>query len=253
VRAVKSNDLAVKETRFMGTLMFIQNQEPFRTKAQMERVISSAPFRSDAVTDKTGLAFTELLKIPLREMAWCYIEVMKQRKWIEAEWYPTYLDARNEILTVVPDNRLAENHGLALGFHRLAEKIFGAKLDLRPFVVRLAERKHRQCNHRQATLADHFFEACMEVSKEQLGKFQDLRDGKMFIRLPLALKILDGLGMKFYAAQLQKELTEHPAFLKSNHPHRSIWGDGQLASEVAKTWVFDAEKAIGFNADEVTG
>lgn len=236
VRAMKSNDLATKETEFLGTLIFSQNTEPFRTKAQMSRVISSWPFRSDAITDKTTMAYRELLKISLREMANVYVEIMANRKEIEAGWYAEYIKARDQILETVPDNRIAENYGLVLCFNRIAEKFFGAKNDLTRFVTKLAEIKHKQCNHRQATEADRFFEACDCIDPLTLDKFLEIKSGRVYVRLALALKYLGGNGYQFNP-QLQKDLKEHPGFHISNYAYRGYWG-GQV-SEIAKTWVFD--------------
>lgn len=240
VRAVKSNDITTKETEFLSSLVFVQNQEPFRTKAQMERVVSTAPFRATDLNEHTQEAFRELQKIPLREYANCYVEVMKHRRQIEEEWYGVYLAARNKILEVVPDNRIAENHGLLLGFFSIAEKIFGAKNVLEPFVIELARRKYDQCNHRQANLADHFFEACDEITDDTRMKFCELSDSRMFVRLPMALKTLDGNGYKFYAAQLQQDLKEHPAFVTSRQSYRGHWGE--TMTTVTRVWVFDMAK-----------
>ncbi|MFZ0944924.1 MAG: toprim domain-containing protein [Syntrophobacteraceae bacterium] len=240
VRAQKSNDIATRETDFLATLIFVQNKEPFKSKAQAERVISSKPFKAEEITEATTAAFRELLKVPLREMANCYIEVMKHRKRIESEWLKAYTAARDEIIAVIPDNRIAENHGLLLGFHRLAEKIFGVQTDMSRFFIWLAEWKHWQCNHRQSTLADHFFEACDEMSPEARTKFMEVGAGKVHIRLPLALKLLDGNGYKFYTAQLTQELREHPAFMYSRFSYRGHWGE--VNSVAGKVWVFDETK-----------
>lgn len=248
VRAKKSNDLATTQVDFLATLAFVQNREPFKTKAQMERVISSMPFRSDDINERTTEAFRALERIPLRDMGWCYVEVMAQRKSFEQEWYAEYCKARDEILKEVPDNRIAETHGLVLGFARIAEKIFGAKNDPGWYISALAARKHKQCNHRQVTLADHFFEACQDVSPEQQAKFMDIELGRVYIRLPFALKTLDGLGYKNFVGPLHADLREHPSFITSGKNHRAAWDYDMLTvkSSVAKTWVFDEAK-IGFS------
>ncbi len=243
VRAVKSNDLATRVVEFPGTLVFVQNKEPFRTKAQMERVISSRPFKSDDITAETSFAFKELLKIPVREMAWCYVYVMEDRKRIEKAWYGEYMRARDEIMEAVSDNRIAENHGLALGFHRIAENIFGAKNDLTGFVTALAKRKQRQCNHRQADEADEFFDALNDLSVEKQLQVADVSEGKLYVRLSEARKVLDGNGYKFYGPQLRQALRDHPAYLVSNINHRASWGAAVgLASSVERTWMFDTTK-----------
>lgn len=252
VRAVKSNDLATRSIDFNSSLIFVQNKEPFKSKAQMERVVSSLPFKTDDITEETTRAFRELLKVPLREMGQCYLTVMKCRRQIEAEWYNEYIKARDAILETVPDNRIAENHAVLLGFHRIAEKIFGVKYDLAPVIGLLAMRKHQQCTHQQATEADGFFEACMEMNKQQLDKFMHIQGGRIYVRLRLALKLLDGVGFKFFGSALEKALKEHPSFLDSNRSHRAYWGSDSISggSESVKCWIFDAEKALDMADDE---
>ena len=243
VRAMKTNDLATKVTAFLGTLCFVQNREPFKTKAQMERVVSSWEFSSKDLNSSTFLAFTELSKIPLREMGQCYVEVMTRRREIESSWYGEYLKARDEIMTHVPDNRIAQNYGLLLAFHRIAENIFGVKNDLTKFLVRLAERKHRKCNHRPATEADSFFEALDGLSEQTAAEVVDVADGKVFVRFTEALRKLDGIGYKFYRAQLMEPLREHPAFIASNINRWASWSflPGPEKTQ-NKCWVFDAAK-----------
>jgi hypothetical protein len=244
VRAVKSNDLTTKVTEFSGTLAFVQNKEPFRTKAQMERVVSLKPFRSEDISDRSSLAFGELLKIPVRDMGSFYIETMRRRKMIEAEWYGEFLKARNGIAELVPDNRIAENHGLLLGFHRLVEKIFGVKNDLSAFVVMLAERKLRQCSHREATLADQFFDGLAELSLPALAKCVHVENGKMYVNLAAALRALDGCGFKLYGPMLYEPLREHPAFIISSAHHWAFWGSDLASGEKRqkRCWVFDCAR-----------
>jgi hypothetical protein len=241
VRAMKTNDLATRVTEFLGTLIFVGNKEPFRTKAQMERVVSSRPFKSEDISEVTVKAFREFSKIPLCEMGWCYIEVMQRRKEVEGTWYGEYLRARNEILERVPDPRIAENHGLLLAFHRLVEKIFGVKNDLKGFLVWLAECKHRRCHHREASMADQFFDALDELSLDAVSKFVDIENGKVYVNLAAALRTLDGSGFKFYGAALHEPLREHPAFIVSSWNHRAYWASDSASTEKRqkRCWVFD--------------
>jgi len=245
VRAKKTNDLATKVIELQASICFVQNREPFETKAQMERVVSSRKFRSNDITSSSSSAFSELWAVPARELAQCYVEVMKLRRWVEDGWYAEYIKARTEILEKVPDNRIAETHGLVLAFHRYAEKIFGAKNDLTAFFIRLAEWKHRKCNHRESTEAESFFEAIDGVGPKTRAEFLDIADGKVYVQLPLALSRLGGVGYGFYRAQLMEPLREHPAFLASNVGHRAFWdyttGPG-ATKELKKCWVFDGAK-----------
>lgn len=242
VRATKTNDIQTHDTEFLSTLVFVQNQEPFRGKAQMERVVSTAPFRTGNITSSTTQAFNELIRIPPRELAHSYIDIMKQRRTIEDRWQAYYTSARGEVFGVVEDNRLAENHGIVLAFHRILMDLSGAENDLTPFVLALARKKHERCAHRPATLADNFFEAVNELSEESRGKFCELKEGKLYLKLPLALKTLDGHGFKFMTNQIMEELKAHPAFIANRVIYRGYFGE--MTSSVARLWVFDAEKVI---------
>jgi hypothetical protein len=242
VRAVKSNDIQTHDTDFLATMVFVQNKEPFKGKAQMERVVSSRMFSTDDITPATTEAFNKLVRIPNRELAYMFPYIMQHRKHIESTWEEQYSFAREEIFGVVSDNRLAENHGLILAFHRILTKLLGVSHDLLPFMLDLAARKQEQCAHRNATLADAFFEAISELSEETRAKFIELKDKKMMVRLPLALKTLDGHGYRFIQAQMMNELREHPAFISSRVTYRGYF-DKQV-SELVKVWVFDPMKVI---------
>ena len=68
----------------------------------------------------------------------------------------------------------------------------------------------------------------------------EVEGGRVYIRLPFAMKLLDGNGYKFYTAQLGQELKEHPAFIQSRFSYRGHWGE--VNSVAGKVWVFDAAK-----------
>lgn len=242
VRAVKSNDIQTHDTDFLATMVFVQNKEPFKGKAQMERVVSSRAFHTDDITPATTEAFNQLIRVPIRELAYMYPFIMQHRRNIEATWEAEYTAAREEIFRVVSDNRLAENHGLILAFHRILTKLLGIRHDLLPFMSELAARKQEQCAHRNATLADAFFEAISELSEEARGKFMEVKDRKMVVKLVSALKTLDGNGYKFIHAQVMNELKEHPAFIGSRISYRGYFG--REVTESVKVWAFDISKIL---------
>ena len=240
VRAMKSNDLRVHETDFLGAMMFVQNREPFKTKAQLERVISSAPFSAEDINPETTEAFNELTRVPLRELACFFLKVMQNRIFIEENWLNEHEKAREEIIREINDNRLAENHGLVLAFHRMLCQILHINHDLFPFIAGLASAKHDRCSHRQATLADAFFEAINEVSDGTADRFMENARGRLHVKMTVALKTLEANGYKFLVGQLHKDLAGHPAFLRNNVPYRGYFGS--TASSPCKVWEFDARK-----------
>lgn len=242
VRATKSNDIQTHETGFLASIVFVQNREPFKSKAQMERVISSRPFRADDITRETTAAFNDLVKIPLREIAYCYPAIMAHRRDIEAQWPAGYTAAREEIVSAILDNRLAENHAVILAFHRMLSKILKLDHDLKPFILEITQRKHDLCTRREATLADSFFEACNELTEPTRAKFVEFKDGRMMVKLALGLKTLDGHGYRFIQSQVMHDLREHPAYVASRVGYRGYF-DSEV-SESTRVWVFDAMKIL---------
>jgi len=242
VRAVKSNDIRTQETSFLGSLIFVQNREPFKGKAQLERVVSSRPFRSEDITAETTEAFNRLVRIPPRELAYSYVYIMRNRQAVEADWTAEYTAAREQMFSAILDNRLSENYGIILAFHRILTKILRISLDLKPFIIELAQRKHEQCSARQATLADSFFEAINELSDETRDKFVEIKDDQMMVKLPLALKTLDGHGYRFIQAQVMNELKEHPAFIENRMAYRGYFAS--TVSSTCRVWRFDLSKII---------
>jgi hypothetical protein len=240
VRALKTNDIQTHETRFHSSLIFVQNREPFQTKAQMERVISCRAFSAEQLTPETSKAFGELTRIPLREIAYFFVQVMKHRPWIEENWLIEHQKAQSEILREVNDNRLAENHAILLAFHRMLCRILKIDHDIKPFIIEIAQRKHEQCLHRQASMADLFFESINELPDTATVSCLEMSAGFLYIKISLALKLLDQNGFKLRLSDIYRDLREHPAFVKSNHCHRGYFGS--TSSQVSKVWVFDAQK-----------
>lgn len=243
VRATKTNDIQTHETEFLSSLIFAQNSEPFRTKAQMERVISSRQLKTEDLTPETTAAYNRLMKIPLRQLACFYVGVMAHRRTIEAEWLAFHEAARQEIFDAILDNRIAETHAIVLAFHRLLLKILPGRPeqhDLTGFIIDLARRKQYQCSHRQASIADSFFESLFELNDQAREKFSESKEGRLLVKLPLALKTLDGHGYRFVQTQVMEDLREHPAFLASRVSYRGYFGS-QVSGSV-KVWAFDESK-----------
>ena len=265
VRALKTNDVQTHETEFLSSLIFVQNTEPFRVKAQLERIISSRPFRAENITPETTEAYNQLAKIPLRQMAFSFIEIMKFRAAIQAAWLPAYEAAREEILSEVPDNRIAENHALILAFHRLLRDILKVDDDIKPFITELAARKVEQCSKQQTTQADHFFSAldALEdhISPYVVETFISIRRdlGELRIQIPEALKHLKQNGYETgHVTTLYDSLRDHDAYktngtvnetfrMRSTTQGRA--GDTDAAAypplkKKWRVWIFDLAKLV---------
>lgn len=84
VQAAFSNDNRTMEAPFQGSMLFVQNFEPFKTKAEKQRVIS-LQFKTDDLSDDTRAAYEQLTKIPLPELARVFILSLQKRKVFEKE------------------------------------------------------------------------------------------------------------------------------------------------------------------------
>ena len=152
--ALKTIDIQTRDVPFLTSIMFVQNKEPFKTKAQKECIIS-IHFKNEDVTDETRAAFNKLLQIPLPNLALLFVDVMSHRKQIEADWYNEFERARKELYETIPDNRLNENHALILSFHRLLCKLIFLEYDLKPYIEEIGQKRFDECNRNCESVADH--------------------------------------------------------------------------------------------------
>ena len=83
VQAAFSTDLSTKEASFLGTLMFVQNVEPFNSKAERQRVIS-LQFKVDNLTDGSRAAYEKLMSMGKRALAGVMQQVLMNRAHFES-------------------------------------------------------------------------------------------------------------------------------------------------------------------------
>jgi hypothetical protein len=241
-RARKTNGLETLEVPFRAALIFAQNIEPFRTKAQNERVVSTRAFLQKDITAESKLAHNELVRTPPRKLAHVFVEIMQRRREIETSWESEYLRARDEVFEAMQDNRLSENHGLILAFHRILCRVLNVSDDLTEFIIELAREKRKRCAVRPPSLADHFFECLNELEDTVAAQCCELRDGKLYIKLPSALKLLESRGLNLNPSFLIKDLREHEGFVAGNYSYRGLFG--QRTASVCKTWCFESNKVF---------
>ena len=106
--ALKTMGLETREVSFRAALVFVQNGEPFTTRAQRERVVSSSKFETAQLTPSSKAAYQQLMKIPARKLAHFFVEVMERRVQIERTWPGEYEKARDDVFAAVSDNRISE-------------------------------------------------------------------------------------------------------------------------------------------------
>ena len=247
IKAIRTNDNRTKDLPFHGTLSFVQNLEPFQSRAAKERVIS-LKFCKDALTEMTKAAFDALSSKSTREFAGFLGEVFKHRVEIEACWMPEYQRCKADLAASIPDNRINENHAVVLCFHRLLCQIFNINRDLRPAIEEIGKAKIIACQKRTLTPADHFFDALDQLpdqvtgfdgneSSESKNVFVMIKDNRLYFNRPKAEESIRVAGIMIdYPERLGSSLQEHPGFIEANKNVR--FGDGKQR----KAYVFDLEK-----------
>lgn len=247
VRALKTNDSRTHELPFYGTLAFVQNCEPFRQRAEKERVIS-LKFSTDTLNYNTKEAFDKLAGKKPDEFAGFLPELFKHREAIESQWYSEFQQACKDISGAIPDNRICENHAVPLGFHRLFCEFFKINHDSQPFIEKIGKAKIVSCQKRTLTPADHFFDALDSLPDQITGlgdiefsesknAFCFLKNGKFFFNRPGAEEAIRAAGITLdYPERLGKALQEHPAYIEANKSTR--FGNGKTR----KAWIFDVKK-----------
>ena len=240
VRALKTNDIQTQEVAFLSSLLFVQNREPFKTKAQKERVVS-VEFDGENLTEKTTGAFKKLANVPISQFAYFFPYVMQHRQKIEAEWVDAFQNAKKD-LSAIQDARIIENHALVLTFHRFLSNLLNINQDLQTYIKEMAEKKHKQCTHRDETTADIFFSIIENFTYSEKDWFLDRNetDKKLYVNLGEALKRIKDEGYQFniQIKDLQDSLKNHPACI-TNERH---WFEIGHSTVQKRAWVFDATK-----------
>ena len=259
VQAVFSADLQTKESPFLGSLMFVQNVEPFNSKAERQRVIS-LKFKIEDLTDTSRAAYEKLMNIGKKVLAGVMRQVLLNRAHF-GEWPREYNSARSA-LSPMSERRILDNHALVLGFYRL----FCSCFDIRPdqaFTAYMKEVGKRKCISsatRQTTIADHFFELLDTIDEEKAvtAYHIDVDKGWILVNLPKVENILRNKGLNFQASEpLNMALQRHPSFIRNGLSYRFPHDpevDGSGRTKKRKVWVFDTEwhKNEQLSADEAS-
>ncbi len=253
IRALTTNDSRTHGLPFYGTLAFVQNVEPFKSRAARERVIS-LKFSEENITDTTKRAFDEIIALPLQVLAGFYPAIMKFRGVIESSWTARFEQAKTDLKNEVPDNRINENYALILAFHRMLCVYFDIKHDILSFVAQIGKIKMESARQRLLTPADNFFDTINTIPesfpciKEREGEtmhkneFMDMRGLELFINIPGALKAIKEAGFTIdYPERLQASLQAHPAFIKASVNHRFRGAPDRPL----KAMVFDCKRIDG--------
>ncbi len=246
VQAAFSNDLKTNVHDFLGSLLFVSNIEPFKDKAEKQRVIS-LHFDQEKITDQTRTAYEELCKVSLPELARVMVLTLQNRKFFEESWPQAYRKAISD-LAPQENRRILQNHALVLAFHRLFCESFKIDHDLTAFMKKLAEQKCITSNEKVYSLADHFFETLdlLPEDKLEICLHLDAKKRLLYLNLPAAEQLIRNRGLQFSVNDhLTKALKQHPAYLQHSLRHR-FPGEPKLDNRGLPTqrrsWLFDSNK-----------
>ncbi len=247
VRALKSNDIQTVEIPFQSSLLFVQNREPFKTKAQKERVVS-VQFKEDALTPETAQAFNKFIQIPISEMAYFFPFVMAHRETFESKWFDAFQQAKDDIKTAIGDARITDNHALLLAFHRLLCDVLQINYDLKSYIEEIGKQKQKECRHRAESVADIFFDVLNRMDTDEAWFMVIEKDaGQLIVNLDNALQKIrdDKINFQVQIKDLQASLENHPAKIMSNKPYRFTKIYGQtIEKKQLRAWVFDINKIL---------
>ncbi len=246
VKAAFSNDQRTNEDPFLGTLLFVQNTEPFNQKAEKQRVIS-LHFDHKSLNDQTLIAYEKLQKIPLQQLALIMPLTLQHRQTFERDWQKEFHLALED-LSPLENRRILQNHALVLAFSRIFNRVHKIKHDITAFMKETAEVKCRTSAQKDYSLADHFFETLdlLDSDKTRQCLHTDEKTRQIFINLPAVEQIIKNKGVQFAVTEyLTKSLTQHPAFIENSKqfrfpedPEKDSWGKRKQR----RVWVFDANK-----------
>ena len=246
LKATFSNDNRTTETPFLGSLLFVQNTEPFNQKAEKERVVSLA-FDHSVLTDQTYEAYEKLSRVPLPQLARVILLTLQQRKVFENGWVDAYHKALDD-LEAIHNRRIRQNHALILAFHYLFCSIFKIHYNLHEYLIEIARDKEISSSVKDYTQASYFFEQVNELPEDKTGPYLHccIENRRIFLNLTGIEQLLRNKGLQFSVNEhLTKSLTQHPAYIRHSLKHRYPADpnvDSEGRKKQRKSWVFDANK-----------
>ena len=239
--------LETKKTLLLGSMMFVQNVEPFNSKAERQRVIS-LQFKADNLTDDSRAAYEKMMNISKKVLAGVMQQVLLNRSHFESAWQKEYSAAQAD-LTPMIERRILDNHALILAFYRLFCSCFKIQPDpdFTTFIKETGKRKCISSATRQTTLADHFFNLMdlIEDEKSATAFHVDEEKGWLLVNLPRVEKMLRDRSINFQASEpLNTALQRHPSFIKNGFIYRFPYDpetDSSGRTKKRRVWVFDLE------------
>lgn len=251
-RAKFSNDSETTDLEFLGTLMFIQNSDVFKTKQEKERVIHLKFIADEDKFKSTIHKYYEIKNIPVSQFPNVFVEVMKHKDDILNLWFKKYEKAKNYLREFVMDNRISEVHAVVLAMYQVLKRLFDVKHSILDYVVKISQLKKKECATRISTSADQLIEI---IKSNYLGLeticLTDEEKCEIQFRLQAILDKIyeDKISFPAYKiGDLEDSLKNHPDFID----HKKRYFPESLYSEAKKqrqSWIFKLDTETRKSAD----
>ena len=244
-RAEKNLDNTTRDLLCHSGLVFVQNAELFTEKAQRERVIA-LHFEKDAITNETYAALREISALGPGKLAHFLVEVMRQRRTIEAGWRDLWDKHQRELTDKIKDGRIAGNYAIVLTFYELLAGLLKTEADITEAIEVMARKRVADCAKREMTVADEFLHTMLAINPEDPEAQACIRvdAGKLYFRLGPARKFLETniCPLRVQDNILIDALRNHPGYLWNNRTFRFWVGQ---TTESQKAWAFDLDAIVG--------
>lgn len=251
VQASFTNTLETQDTPFLGSLLFVQNNEPFNQKAEKQRVIS-LNFKTDHLNSSTAQAFKTLNSVDPGTLSRVLVETLNKRTDFETNWYQEYLTSAAD-LEQVKEQRIRYNHALILAFNRIFCRVFNIDAeDLFTPIEIAAIEKEKSSAEMEINEASTFFDQIYSLETEQIRKYwhevEEARNttldyNSLYFSLHEISRLLQNNGLHPPRAQdLQQALKKHPAYLAHGLNHRFPTTDQETHTAQRKSWKFNLSK-----------
>ena len=228
-RAAFTNDNQTIDIELHGALSFVQNNEPFTTRQQKERVISlNFPVVS---FDETRETFKRLESLTNAELSSVGDYIIRNRKHFESNIVESIEKLTAKFIAADINDRIAKNHAIALSGINLLMELLGVQIypTLMPYTTGVAETKCFSAAT-ELDIAEHFFTMLDTI----VGEFDGVarRGNLLYANMPKVQQYMkEQFNDNIDKNRLFAELRRHDRWVAANKTVK-------IANINTKCWVF---------------
>lgn len=236
IRAKKTNGNETVEIPFNGALCFVQNDYPFMTEPEQERVIDLR-FEDGSLNVKSD-GFKYLISLSPQQIAGVGDFILKNRLFFEEHINATIDKAKERLTADGIKNRIAINHATAFAGTQLVARLLKLKdLSMETLyqdIQKIGLTKVRNSST-QLDIADYFFSIVDRLQHDELTGIARI-DDSLYIHMTAIFKYIK----EEYSDTLNKDtlftqLRSHKRFVKANYNKQMEFDSNK---KVMKVWEF---------------